>query len=246
MRNDGNSKRIFIYQHVPKCAGQSFRAACANYFALVLEKPPGKNDPAAWAEFVGNKVDCSMFEPDSMICGHLIHDGVRPRERYADEIARGNVHILTLLRDPMERAISAHFYRLRQGKAGAPSVEAHLTSMKNPISHHLGYFEGGAREFLAGFYLVAVAEYLQNSMELLAKLIGREPVRVRRINATPRKPYEVSADVVEAFKRNNERDYALYRQAIILLEERYAEHFGRPFPETTLLESGRCEVPTNR
>ncbi|MGC1480700.1 MAG: hypothetical protein WA771_09360 [Chthoniobacterales bacterium] len=223
------NKQFYIYQHVPKCAGQSFREVCRGLgLDLILEKPPGKANKELWEEFKESKVDLASMPTDTMICGHLIHDGIRPRERYADEIAQGNVRIVTLLRDPMERAISAYFYRQRQGKKVVPTVEDHLANMKNPMAHHLGFFgfEGTMRKFLETFFFVAVAENYDGSVRVLAKLMEREPVEVPRINATPRKPYEVSDAAREAFRKQNELDYAMFAEGKTLLEERHRELFG--------------------
>lgn len=222
-------KQYYIYQHVPKCAGQSFREVCRGLgLDLILEKPPGKANKALWEEFKQSKVDLASMPTDTMICGHLIHDGIRPRERYAEEIATGNVRIVTLLRDPMERAISAYFYRQRQGKEVVPTVEDHLKNMKNPMAHHLGWFgfEGTMDDFLKTFFFVAVAERYDASVRVLAKLMDREPVKVPTINATPRKPYEVSDEAREGFRKQNGIDYEMIEAAIELLDERHRELFG--------------------
>ncbi len=224
-------KTSYIYQHVPKCAGQSFREVFRGLgLELILEKPPGKANEAKWEAFRTNKIDLASKPTDTMVCGHLIHDGIRPRERYAEEIARGNVRIVTLLRDPMERAISAYFYRQRQGKEVVPTVEDHLRKMKNPMSHHLGFYEfdGEMRGFLETYFFVAVSEYLQASVNLVAKLMEREPVEVPRINATARKPYEVSDEVRGIFRAQNELDYEMYHDAIALLGERHQAVLGEP------------------
>ncbi len=223
------ANQYYIYQHVPKCAGQSFREVCRGLgLDLVLEKPPGKANKALWEEFKQSKVDLASMPSDTMVCGHLIHDGIRPRERYAEEIATGHVRIVTLLRDPMERAISAYFYRQRQGKEVVPTVEDHLKNMKNPMAHHLGFcqFDGEIREFLETFFFVAVAEKYEPSVRVLAKLMDREPVEVPRINATPRKPYEVSDEAREGFRKQNQIDYEMYGAAVDLLAQRHRELFG--------------------
>lgn len=225
------SKKIVIYQHVPKCAGQSFRLAWREMgFELILEKPPKKNTPE-WDAFVANKVDVDALPGDTLICGHLIHDGIRPRERYRDAIAKWNIPIVTLLRDPMERAISAYFYRQRQGKETLPNVEDQLRKFRNPMAHHLGYGGQPYREFLETFLFVSVAEYLQPSVNVLAKVIGRPAPNVARVNATPRKPYEISEETRKLFREQNPVDYALYDEALKMLKERHLEQLGTPLPE---------------
>jgi hypothetical protein len=225
---------IYIYQHVPKCGGQAFRLACQNYFHLLLEKPPKKTDPRAWQEFLNGKVDFSTIPDRTMICGHLIHDGIRPRERYAEEIARGNVRIITVLREPIERAISAYFFRQRQGKQTEPQVGRHLQKVKNPMAHQLGLKDQDPRAFLESYFFVGVTEYMQTSIDLLSRLVGEPTVEVPVNNVTKREPYELGPEIVEFFRRNNATDYALHESAVALLGERCQAELGRPLPKPVM------------
>ncbi len=226
------NKKIVIYQHVPKCAGQSFRAAWKSMgFEIILEKPPKHTDHPAWEAFLANKVDVAALPGDSLICGHLIHDGIRPRDRYPEEIAKWNIPIVTLLRDPMERAISAYFYRQRQGKQTLPTVEDQLRKVRNPIASHLGYTVGPYRDFLETFLFVGASEHLQASVDVLARLLDRPAVHVPRINITPRKPYEISDETRRIFRERNHVDYALTDDGLALLKERHLAVLGAPLPE---------------
>lgn len=225
-------KNLYIYHHSPKCGGQSFRASCRKLgLTLIVESVPKRENPDDWNHFLQNKVDLLAQPDNTMLCGHLIFDGIRPRERYAEEIAAAKIRIVTVLREPLERGISAYFFRQKKGFETFATVEDRLRKMKNAMSSHLGFEGGSAREFLETFFFVGVTEYLGPSTQVLAAMLGKEAVESERINVTPRKPYEISPEGLEIFKENNQLDYALYNTAIEMLNERHLALLGKPLPD---------------
>lgn len=217
----------YIYQHVPKCGGTSFRSACGHFFTGIHEIPPAREDVEAWGAFLRNKVDFSTLAPDTMISGHLIHNGVRPRERYAEEIARGGVRILTVLRDPMARLISGYMYATQRGKK-LPPLEDRLRKAENPISRYLGFDGGDPVSYLESFFLVGITEHLQDTIDLLAASLGRSSVEVPKENVTvERKKPEVTPETAEKFLEKNKRDYALYNAGLEIFRRRCKSELNR-------------------
>lgn len=221
---------FYIYQHVPKCGGKSFRQACQNYFHLVVERPPKMQDAEQWAAFLQNKVDFDALPEDTMICGHLIKDGIRPRERYAEEFATRNGRVVTVLREPRERAVSSYFFAKQQGKPFEGSVDDRLLTMKNPMAKFLGFQGGDVDAFLQEYFLVGVTEYMQQSIDLFVHLIGKEPIEAPRVNVTKVKENNLLPSTIEVFEKNNDLDYALYRGALRLLRERCQKELGIDLP----------------
>lgn len=219
---------VYIYQHVPKCGGTSFRTACRSFFTEVHEVPPKKDDPEAWEAFRRNKVDFATLGPDTIITGHLIHDGVRPRERYAQEIAGADVKILTVLREPLSRMVSGYAYATQLGKNLPVTLDQRLRKAKNPMSRYLGFDGTDAGTFLKSFFLVGLTEHLQATVDLLAKSIGKESVEVPRVNVSKdRAKLEVSPETAAVFRANNARDYELYETAVRIFRERCRGELGR-------------------
>lgn len=217
---------IYIYQHVPKCGGKSFRQACRNYFNLVVERPPQVAETEKWAAFLRDKVDFGALPEDTMICGHLIKDGIRPRERYAEEFARREVRVVTVLREPRERAVSAYFFAKQQGKSFEGTVDDRLASMKNPMAKFLGFKGGDVDAFLREYFFVGVTEHMQQSLDLFARLLGRDRIEAPRVNVTKVKENKLQPGTAELFEKNNDLDYALYRGAVKLLRERCLAELG--------------------
>jgi hypothetical protein len=219
---------VYIYQHVPKCGGTSFRVACLNFFSEIHEVPPSREDTAAWEAYQRNKPDFSTLPPNTIITGHLIHDGTRPRERYAEEIARGGVRILTVLRDPLARLVSLYHFAQQNGREMPVSLEERLRRARNPVSRNLGFDGSDAEEFLRGFFLVGLTERLQDTVDLLAHSIGRETILVPRENAAKeRRPIDAPPEAIERFRENNRMDYELYDTAVSMFGERCRRELGR-------------------
>jgi hypothetical protein len=219
---------IYIYQHVPKCGGTSFRVACLNYFSEIHEVPPPRADTEAWEAYQRNKPDFATLPLNTIITGHLIHDGTRPRERYAAEIARGGVRILTVLRDPLARLVSLHHFAEQNGREMPVSLEERLRRARNPVSRNLGFDGSNAEAFLQGFFLVGLTERLQDTIDLLAHSIGRESIQVPRENAAKKqRQAEVPPDAIERFRENNRMDYELYDTAVAMFTERCRRELGR-------------------
>jgi len=219
---------VYIYQHVPKCGGTSFRVACLHYFAEIHEVPPSRDDIAAWETYQKNKPDFSKLPPNTIITGHLIHDGTRPRERYAEEISRGGVRILTILRDPLARLVSLYHFAQQNGREMPVTLEERLRRTRNPISRNLGFDGSNAEEFLRGFFLVGLTERLQDTIDLLAHSIGREPIQVSRENAAKeQRKADVSPEALERFRANNRTDFELYNTAVAIFRERCRRELGR-------------------
>lgn len=219
---------VYIYQHVPKCGGTSFRTACRSFFTEVRDVPPSKDDLEAWEAFCRNKVDFSTLGRDTIITGHLIHEGLRPRERYAQEIADGRAQIVTVLREPLSRLISGYAYALRFGETPPVTLEQRVRKTKNPMSRFLGFDGSNAEAFLKSFFLVGLTEHLQATVDLLAKSAGKESVEVPRANVSKeRARLEVSPEAAEVFRVNNAQDYELYETAARIFRERCRQELGR-------------------
>lgn len=222
------ARPVYIYQHVPKCGGTSFRSACARFFTEIHEVPPKKDDPEAWESFQRNKVDFSTLPTDTIVTGHLIHDGLRPRERYAQEIAGGGVHVITVLREPLSRMISGYTYALQLGKNLPVTLDQRLRKAKNPMSRYLGFDGQDAGAFVKSFFLVGLTEHLQTTIDLLANAVGKETVEVPRVNVTKeRAKPEIAEETVTVFRANNARDYELYETAVRIFQERCRQELGR-------------------
>src|SRR4051812_44487523 len=103
---------IYLFQHLPKCGGNSFFKSCDPWFSARVGDYAGSYPSRECIdEFAKTRVNFDELPPNSLVHGHLVRDRIRPRERYADYIAEGKCELLSIVRDPLERAISGYFHR---------------------------------------------------------------------------------------------------------------------------------------
>lgn len=226
-------KIVYIYQHIPKCGGTSFRTACASYFTEIREIVPGKAEVEAREAFKKSRIDFATAPDNLLISGHFIQDGVRPPDRYGEEIANGQVRLITVLREPLARVISGFYYAAEQGRERPIPIDKRLARAKNTLCKFLGCSDDDdIPTFLDRYVLVGITEYLQATSDMLGRSVGKEPVEVPRVNVTREKKKEVVEPELEAiFKENNARDYELYNLAVDRFRARHLAETGRMLPE---------------
>lgn len=217
------ARLVYIYQHLAKCGGRSFIRACSEWFPVYHEPLGDAPDRARIAEFARTRPDFHQWPDELFLHGHLIYDGIRPQERYADLIARGEAHLLTIVRDPLERKISSYFHRRRKGRSAGETLDQWLLASRNNQMRQLGVTAETWRAHLDTFFFVGVTEHLSASTNLFAAKIGRAPAPTPTLNASPRDDERPSPAALEAFYRANAVDYAIHAYALERLRREAAQ-----------------------
>jgi hypothetical protein len=205
--------KVVIYQHVPKCGGRSFIKACRSHFKIVADQPPSYPSKEQIQEFAQAKLDLGTLTAPSLVHGHLVFDGIRPVERYTEELKQEGFGLITIVRDPLERALSAFYHRRKKGKAWEAGLEDWLQKRKNNICSFLGIKMEGEKPISDPFLMMGLTEQLQDSLTVFANLTGMPPVEIERLNTSPRDEVEVPKKTLETFRANNAMDYALHAYA---------------------------------
>lgn len=213
------SDEVLIFQHVPKCGGTAFREACARMFPVEHELFGDEQPPPVPSLAPGLGL--------RMVTGHYIHDGLRPRERFGAALDAPHVRLITVVRDPLSRAISAYNFRRQRNRKSPPEIRRWLENRANPMARFLGCGEDvGA--WLAKMDFVGVNEALQDSVDLLAAMLGLTPASVETVNVTKKRSEEaVSGETREIFRQNNSLDYALYKAALERFQNECRDRLGR-------------------
>lgn len=214
---------VYIYQHVPKCGGRSFIKACRKHLNKVADSPPSYSTKEQRAEFVKTKKDLSELPARTLVHGHLVHEGMWPSQRYADELKTGRYGLITVIRNPLERAISAYFHRRKKGKEWHGTLQEWLGSRKNNICSFLGVEMQGDVPVNDPFLMIGLTERLQESLDVFANLAAFPTETIERVNTSTRDPYELSKKELDAYRTVNAMDYALYEYASRKLDQQVAE-----------------------
>ena len=210
---------VLVYQHAPKCGGRSFIKACQGWFTVVADQPPPYPDAEQVAEFARTRLDVDAMEAGTLVHGHLIRKGIRPLERYPEGFRSGRCGLITVVRSPLEQAISAYFHRRRKGRPWEGSLEEWLERRANNLCQFLGVTlnrNGSLPD--ERFDFIGVTERMQDSLDVMAALAGKQRVVVDHINKSPRDEYALSDSFIRAFQERNAMDYALLREAGVRLD----------------------------
>ena len=136
---------------------------------------------------------------------------------------------ITILRDPFEMHLSYYFYikklgvdAFRSGKVMEAAIDdsydlnKYLSESKCNL---LQYFPftftlENYREILSSYFIyIGVTEFLQDSVNALAKIIGFSPVDVGYLNVAERQE-TVPGGAREMFVQKHELEYAIYEYAL--------------------------------
>jgi hypothetical protein len=207
--------------HVPKTAGHSFIPVLKRFF-------PNR--------FFQHNYDLSNQQPPifpqlpgSCIYGHFHSRLGGTVEDYYPEACQ----FVTILRDPLQAAISAYFYwkekvrarQLQQGNLvpGAPQDYRSIDDFfrQRPKSSLLKYLPrsltaANYREYFESqFVWVGVLDYLQRDVDRLANILGAAPVVVGHKNLTTHNE-ELSVERRHDFFAQNQLEFQIYNYVCAL------------------------------
>ncbi|HUO84126.1 MAG TPA: hypothetical protein VM534_03340 [Thermoanaerobaculia bacterium] len=211
MRLTAPRSPVWVFHHIPKCAGTSVRKVLANWFVMVgdyrkgfsLEYPPA--------------VDLSSLRSVHCLAGHFELEGYHLHQRYPAVLQSSRFRVFTFLRDPLDARISDYYYlRKKNQPLGNVPLREHILRSKNWFASILSCDETNYEEVLGRYFFIGIVEDLQRSVDLLAKLTGRDFVRVPNVNSSERdlQQNELSEADRRLFRERNQLDYAIYDYAV--------------------------------
>jgi len=206
-------KVFYLYQHIPKCGGVSFIRTCRQWFPALREKVGSYPDAERIAEFARTRKDFDELEPDTFLHGHLVNKGIRPFERYGDHIDGGRCRVITIIRDPLERWISAYYHRQRIGKPWPEPLKNWLQRGKNPLADYFDVDERTWKARMDRYFHVGTTESIQLTTDTFARKVDRPPVPTPHLNASPRDGCELNETARKEFRERHSLDYKIYRYA---------------------------------
>lgn len=156
-----NATTLYLFVHIPKTAGTSFRGALEKNANVVRDYGEGQEHTSKVVEeLIYTQCDkfalkASLAEEDTWLCGHM------HLNKYLALAAPQN--IVTFLREPIARVISHFNHELRWGKNTDVTLEEFLKSHRARNSQHR--FLQGLPISLIGF--VGITEQYSDSLTLL-------------------------------------------------------------------------------
>jgi hypothetical protein len=201
-------KPVYVFHHIPKCGGTSLMKVLRRWFILVRDYV----DEAPLAEFQLKRHDLSRLRTRHCLCGHFDIAGCYLHERYPQVVGNKEFRLFTFVRDPLELKISLYFYERKMGRQMAPSLIQRLFEEQNYLSRRFPCTSDNYQEVLDRYFFIGITEHLQDSLDQLADMLGKRRLKVPRLNAAERdnEYYDLSPEVISAFRAANPLDYRIY------------------------------------
>lgn len=203
----------YVFHHIPKTGGNSVRETFAQWFNLVRHYRPG------WGMVRMPRFDLEGLDSASMLCGHFEVEGNRLRGDYGDVFSNPGYRVITFVRDPLEIAVSLHFFESRhqsgnEGWEPGTLEERVLRRAPNFMARMMQCDESNWQAVVDAYWFVGVTEDLQRSCDALAWRLGKPRVAVGRKNVTTRER-ELDPEVFGEFFQRNTLDYKIYHYCLL-------------------------------
>jgi hypothetical protein len=208
----------YVFHHMPKTAGSSMREVLRNHFRLHLDYR------ADWTDETGDKIDLASLGERDMLVGHFDHpQHLRIPNRYPELLINPRWRMFTIVRDPLERALSAYFHQKRLRGADweffGKTVSDFLCTENAQLAYHFDCDETNWRTVLDRYWFLGTQERIEQSLQWLAdaweiELAGPLPTE----NTSPRDE-EPTAEALAVFARDNALDFKIYREIDRRLDE---------------------------
>lgn len=222
-------ENAYLFVHIPKTAGTSFRDSLEGIFGDGLYCDYGVDEPTtspvivdyihkrnAYPEF-----GSFLAEQNKLIClsGHY------PIKKYGPFFYSKN--IIMFVRDPIQRTIS-QYEHIRRVEGATESLESFCSK---PAHMNLQTRNIGRVPFsLIGF--IGLQEFYRESLQLLRSQLGLQ-VQESFLNINEQRAsvkYQPDSELLAILEKNNEQDLLLYKKISALFKQRY-ELFaaGKPY-----------------
>jgi hypothetical protein len=209
--------RPLFFLHLPKTGGTSAREIYAvwfkdvlllHYYNEVASKMPKKYDLAR-LHAAGKSV---------AVCGHFN----RARGFGVDQYYPDASQFITILRNPLERALSSYFHLRRrkekfQDKSRIPAddVTEFLLTTKMSIVNQFppGITLSNYKDFIESLFIeIGLLECLDESLSRIARKLGRvyAPGSVPLLNVASRPATDLPDSLKDEFMNRKQLDYAVY------------------------------------
>lgn len=202
------SSPVTVFHHIPKCGGTSILDALAQWFVLVPDYGSG------WTGYYPRKLNIELLRSAQCLCGHFELEGNHLHQRYPQVFESDRYRVITFVRDPLEAKLSLYRYEKENNVSNASSVEDHLMSRPNYIADRFPATEENYREIIDRYLFVGILEAGQESLDLLAGMLGKPRVTLPWKNSTRKDSQtmaeSISEDCLEKFRGHNKLDYLIY------------------------------------
>lgn len=220
---------IFIFNHIPKCGGTSLNIVLRKWFHVIKDYYPHemkyKNEEDLidiYRVFCQNSPRLGEVKPWQIIAGHYHKDEILLNIRFSLNHNNSKIHMVTFVRDPFEHRVSRYSYgRGFKEYVKGLTFKEFLKKEKNFFAKNLNCTQDNYKEVMDKYFFIGVTENFNDSISMLCKKIGKQPLRqVPFVNKGDKKlKYSLSELEFAEFYSDNLLDYQIYEYAKELLKK---------------------------
>jgi hypothetical protein len=220
---------FYLFHHMPKCGGTSFKKFLKTVFNLHLDYHPGlrKTHPREFQEYQASPEDLNKFTTCDCLAGHYNLPGVRLWERYP-ELEDIPHKKFCILRDPLETAKSGVKFGIRVGWA---DINMSKEIKRDLLLRRVRYFvdalgiedESDAERVLDKYWFVAPLDKIDYAAHLIASEIGNDYVPIECLNTTPSMDDFFEEELLNEFSNQSTLDLYVYSLCVSRFNQLYKD-----------------------
>jgi glycosyltransferase involved in cell wall biosynthesis len=203
----------WLFHHLPKGVGTTTRAILGHWFNV------HDDDRKPWSRArAPAPLDLAAINRNDIVCGHFNSPGYYLHQRYPSILRDPGWRMITILRDPLETAISYYFFerhhRPKVDRRFRPmTLNAYLESAPCHLLDHLRSIDADWRTALDRYWFVGVSDRFDACMEWLAKALDKPmPDEAIWLNQTARDETP-SHEAVRLFVERSAVEFEIFRVA---------------------------------
>ncbi|MEW6312659.1 MAG: hypothetical protein AB1513_01225 [Pseudomonadota bacterium] len=203
---------IHIFHHIPKCGGTSVRYLLGQWFQIIEDYRKG------WSMEYPEKVNLAAMQPHQCLCGHFELDGYHLYQRYPEVFTSDRYRVFTFVRDPLQVRLSLFKYSTSNGVPMHKSIEDALSDNTrfNFLARRFPVTMENYQSVLDKYFFIGIIEHGQDSMDILAAKLGKQPLplpwenRTRQHTERMLTKESLPQELIEKFKHDHALDYMIY------------------------------------
>jgi hypothetical protein len=204
------TKKTFIFHHLPRCGGTSLRKSIKTLKHVYNDYRFG------WGKVYPIKYPIDKFNEDDCLSGHFELEGYHLFQRYPEVFENSRYKIFTFIREPLDLCISHYYYKKKNGQKVHKSINFHILSTENYLAGVLNVNKSNYKRILDRYDFIGIFERYDESLKQLSLFFGSGSLDEIKINQAERSSSvnTITEDDINLFKEKNSLDYLIYDYCI--------------------------------